>query len=96
LFSSGHGWHRQPHRREVFDRHEFAEKPWEWNVLMRTKSALSGARHADATDFGVRTDMKFPNEQVRSIIGIVLVTHGRLAGILRRVGTSGVSLPVLP
>ena len=45
----------------------------------RTKSALSGARHADATDFGVRTDTKFPNEQVRSIIEIVLVTHGRLA-----------------
>jgi len=50
---------------------------------MRTNSALSGARHADAIGFGVRTGTKFPNEQVRSIIGIVLVTHGRLAAELR-------------
>jgi hypothetical protein len=62
-----HGRHRQPHRREVFDRHEFAEKPRERYVLMRTKSAtksaLSGARRADVTGFGVRIGTKFPNEQ---------------------------------
>ena len=46
---------------------------------MRKKSTLSGARRADVTGFGVRTGTKFPNEQVRSMIGIVLVTHGRLA-----------------
>ena len=50
---------------------------------MRTKSALSGARRADVTGFGVRTGTKFPNEQVRSMIGIVLVTHGRLASEFR-------------
>jgi hypothetical protein len=44
--------HRQQHRREVFD-HEFAEKPWERYVLMRTESALSGARRADVVGFGV-------------------------------------------
>jgi hypothetical protein len=27
LFSRRHGQHRQPHRREMFDRHEFAETP---------------------------------------------------------------------
>jgi PTS system mannose-specific IIA component len=70
----------QPHRREVFDCHEFAEKPWERYVLMRTKSALSGARRADVTGFGVPY---FPNEQVRSMIGIVLVIHGRLAAEFR-------------
>src|SRR3989441_3698165 len=30
-----------------------------------------------------RTGTKFPNEQVRSMIGIVLVTHGRLASEFR-------------
>ena len=50
---------------------------------MRTKSALSGARHADVSGFGVRTGTKFANEQVRSMIGIVLVTHGRLAAEFR-------------
>ena len=33
----------------------------------------------DVTGLGVRSSTKFPNEQVRSMIGIVLVTHGRLA-----------------
>jgi len=50
---------------------------------MRTKSALSGARSANVTGFGVRTGTKFPNEQVRSMIGIVLVTHGRLGSEFR-------------
>ena len=50
---------------------------------MPRKSALSGARRADVTGFGVRTGTKFPNEQVRSMIGIVLVTHGRLAAEFR-------------
>src|ERR1700730_4925304 len=43
----------QPHRREVFDRHEFAQKPRERYVLMPTKSALFGAPRADVTGFGV-------------------------------------------
>jgi hypothetical protein len=38
---------------------------------------------ADVTGLGVRTGTKFPNEQVRSMIGIVLVTHGRLAAEFR-------------
>jgi hypothetical protein len=67
----------------VSDRHEFAETPSERYVLMRTKSALSGARRADVTGLGVRTGAKFPKEQVRSMIGIVLVTHGRLAAEFR-------------
>ena len=50
---------------------------------MRTKSALSEARRSDVTGLGVRTGTKFPNEQVRSMIGIVLVTHGRLAAEFR-------------
>src|SRR6202022_2627999 len=50
---------------------------------MRTKSALSDARRSDVTGIGVRTGTKFPNEQVRSMIGIVLVTHGRLAAEFR-------------
>ena len=50
---------------------------------MQTKSALSGARRDDVTGFGVRTGTKCPNEQVRSMIGIVLVTHGRLAAEFR-------------
>ena len=50
---------------------------------MRTKSALSDARRSDVTGLGVRTGTKFPNEQVRSMIGIVLVTHGRLAAEFR-------------
>src|SRR6202795_3230670 len=50
---------------------------------MRTKSALSDARRSDVTGLGVRTGTKFPNEQVRSMIGIVLVTHGRLASEFR-------------
>ena len=50
---------------------------------MLTKSALSGARRSDVTGHGVRTGTKFPNEQVRSTIGIVLVTHGRLAAEFR-------------
>jgi hypothetical protein len=33
--------------------HEFAQKPWERNVLILTKSALPGARRADVTGFGV-------------------------------------------
>jgi PTS system mannose-specific IIA component len=70
-------------RIDVFDRHEFAEKPRERYVLMPRKSALSGARRADVTGFGVRTGTKFPNEQVRSMIGIVLVAHGRLAAEFR-------------
>ena len=60
-------------RIDVFDRHEFAEKPREQYVL----------RRADITGFGVRTGTKFPNEQVRSMIGIVLVAHGRLAAEFR-------------
>ena len=50
---------------------------------MRTKSALSDARRSDVTGLGVRTGTKFANEQVRSMIGIVLVTHGRLAAEFR-------------
>jgi len=67
----------------VFDRHEFAEKPWERYVLMQTKLALSGARRADVIGFGACTGTKFSNEQVRSMIGIVLVTHGCLAAEFR-------------
>jgi hypothetical protein len=60
-----HGRHRQPHRSEVFDRHEYAKKPRESYVLMRTKGVGSG-RRADVTGFGVRTGMKFPTyEYVR-------------------------------
>jgi PTS system mannose-specific IIA component len=47
------------------------------------KSALSGVRPADVGGFGVRAGTKFPNEQVCSMIGIVLVTHGRLAAEFR-------------
>jgi hypothetical protein len=62
----GTGRHRQLHRLEVFDRHEYAEKPREKYVLMRTKSALSGTRRADVAGFGVRTGTKFPtNKYVR-------------------------------
>src|SRR5208282_863806 len=75
--------HRQPDRCEVFDRHEFAENPWERYISMQTKSALSGARRGDVTGFGLRTGTKCFNEQVRSMIGIVLVTHGRLAAEFR-------------
>ena len=50
---------------------------------MRTKSALSGARRADVTGFGVPYRHEVPYEQVRSMIGIVLVTHGRLAAEFR-------------
>ena len=50
---------------------------------MQTKSALSGVRRDDVTGFRVRTGTKCPNEQVRSMIGIVLVTHGRLAAEFR-------------
>ena len=52
---------------------------------MRTKSALSDARRSDVSGLGVRTGTKFLNEQVRSMIGIVLVTHGRLAAEFRAV-----------
>jgi hypothetical protein len=52
-FNGSCGRDRQPHRREVCDCHEFAQKPWERYVLMPTKSALSGARRADVTGFGV-------------------------------------------
>jgi hypothetical protein len=37
----------------------------------------------DVTGIGVRSSTKFPNEQVRSMIGIVLVTHGRLGSEFR-------------
>ena len=37
----------------------------------------------DVTGFGVRSSTKFPNEQVRSMIEIVLVTHGRLGSEFR-------------
>src|SRR3979490_797281 len=46
-------------------------------------------RHCPARDAPMslalvcRTGTKFPNEQVRSMIGIVLVTHGRLAAEFR-------------
>jgi mannose PTS system EIIA component len=83
LFSSRHGRHRQSHRRGVFDHHEVDEKPCERYVLMRTKSALSGVRHANVSGFGVRTGRKFANKQAGSMIGIVLVTHGRLAAEFR-------------
>ncbi len=52
-------------------------------MLMRTKSALSGARRADVTCYGVPYRHEVPHEQVRSMIGIVLVTHGRLTAELR-------------
>jgi PTS system mannose-specific IIA component len=42
---------------------------------------MSGARRADVAGFGVRNEV--PNEQVRSMIGIVIVTHGRLAAEFR-------------
>ena len=50
---------------------------------MQTKSALSSARRDDVTGFGVRSSTKCPNEPIRSMIGIVLVTHGRLAAEFR-------------
>ena len=50
---------------------------------MQTKSALSGARRDDVTGFGVRSSTKCPNEPIRSMIGIVLVTHGRLGSEFR-------------
>jgi hypothetical protein len=34
-------------------RHEFAQKQWERYALVPTKSALSGARRADVSGFGV-------------------------------------------
>jgi PTS system mannose-specific IIA component len=37
----------------------------------------------DVTSFGVRSSTKCPSEQVRSMIGIVLVTHGRLGSEFR-------------
>ena len=43
---------------------------------------ISGKCKAN-TGFGVRSSTKFPNEQVRSMIGIVLVTHGRLGSEFR-------------
>src|SRR5262245_66554000 len=55
--------------------------PREKHVLMRTKSTLSGAQRADVTGCAYRHEV--PNEQVRSMIGIVLVTHGRLAAEFR-------------
>jgi mannose PTS system EIIA component len=82
LFSGRRSRHREPHRRSVFDRHEFAENPCERYVSTK-KSALSGVRPADVGGFGVRAGTKFPNEQVCSMIGIVLVTHGRLAAEFR-------------
>ena len=66
----------------MFERHEFAENPCERYVLTK-KSAFSGVRPGDVRGFGVRAGTKFPNEQVRSMIGIVLVTHGRLAAEFR-------------
>jgi hypothetical protein len=63
---SRHGRHRQLHRLEVFDRHEYAKKLRERYVLMRTNSALPGGRRADVTGLGVRTGTKFPtNKYVR-------------------------------
>ena len=50
---------------------------------MQTKSALSSARRDDVTGFGVRSSTKCPNEPMRSMIGIVLVTHGRLGSEFR-------------
>ena len=38
---------------------------------------------ADVTGFGAKTGAKFPNEEVRSMIGIVLVAHGRLGAEFR-------------
>jgi hypothetical protein len=47
------GHHRQPHRREAFDRQEFALKPGRRDVLVPTKPALFCAPRADVTGFGV-------------------------------------------
>ena len=48
--------------------------------MARLREALKGA---DVTGLGGGTGTKFPNEQLRSMIGIVLVTHGRLAAEFR-------------
>jgi mannose PTS system EIIA component len=68
----------------VFESHEFAGKAWERYRLVRTKSALSGARAAPMSPaLGALDGTKFPNEEVRSMIGIVLVAHGRLGAEFR-------------
>ena len=41
------------------------------------------ARRADVTGFGALDGTKFPIEEVRSMIGIVLVAHGRLGAEFR-------------
>jgi mannose PTS system EIIA component len=50
---------------------------------MRTKSALSGHPARRCHRFRCVYRHEVPNEQVRSMIGIVLVTHGRLAAEFR-------------
>src|ERR1700680_2031868 len=55
----------------------------------RGTSCCEHNRHCPARDAPMspalvcRTGTKFPNEQVCSMIGIVLVTHGRLAAAFR-------------
>jgi mannose PTS system EIIA component len=52
-------------------------------ILGVNKSALSGAQRPMSPALVRWTGAKFPNEQVRSMIGIVLVAHGCLAAEFR-------------
>jgi mannose PTS system EIIA component len=69
-----------------FGSHEFAEKTWEHSQLEanRIGTVRRATRRCHRLMFA-RKGAKFPNEQVRSMIGIVLVTHGRLAAEFRAV-----------
>jgi PTS system mannose-specific IIA component len=71
------GRERQSNRRNMFESHEFAEKAWERNRLVRT-SALSGAPMRRGYRLWYAGRREGPKEQVRFMIGIVLVAHGRL------------------